>query len=344
MSALLSHVGAGLPILAAPMAGGPSTPDLVAAAARAGGLGFLAAGYKSPDLLATQIQAVRAAGVPFGVNVFAPNPVPVDPAAYRAYAAEVRREADPYGLTLPADPIEDDDHWADKLDLLVTDPVPWVSFTFGLPGSAAVTALRDAGTTVLQTVTTADEARAAADAGVDALIVQAPAAGGHSATLTPATPPPLSVTLPDLITQVRQAVGGLPIIGAGGIATAADVAATLRAGAEAAMVGTVLLRTHESGASEPHKNALTDPAFDGTVVTRAFTGRPARALRNHFTDRYDAVAPPGYPALHHLTSPLRKAATAAGDTRLIHLWAGTGHRHARPEPTPETLTRLAAAL
>src|SRR5207244_1859972 len=118
-------------------------------------------------------------------------------------------------------------------------------------------------------------------AGVDALIVQAAAGGGHSATLTPARPP-APVRLTDLIAEVRRAAA-LPVIAAGGITTAADVVAALAAGAEAAMVGTALLRTYESGASAPHKAALADPAFTTTTITRAYTGRPARALRNHFT-------------------------------------------------------------
>ncbi|MFC9503498.1 nitronate monooxygenase [Streptomyces sp. NPDC057002] len=342
MSTLLSDLGADLPLIAAPMAGGPSTPELVTAAARAGGLGFLAGGYKSAQALAGQIHITRAEGFAFGVNLFVPNSVPVSREAYRRYAREVQAEADRYGLTLPEEPIEDDDHWKDKIDLLTSSPVPWVSFTFGIPDPAVVSALRRAGSAVLQCVTSADEARRAAGAGVDALIVQAPAAGGHSATLTPARPP-APIRLPDLITGVRRAVA-LPVIATGGISTAADVAAAVHAGAEAVMVGTVLLRTHESGASAPHKAALVDPAFDSTVVTRAFTGRPARALRNHFTDRYHSVTPVGYPALHHLTSPLRKAATAAADTRLIHLWAGTGHREAKAESTADTLERLADQL
>ena len=342
MSALLSALGADLPLIAAPMAGGPSTPALVTAAARAGGLGFLAGGYKTAQALAGQIHTTREEGVTFGVNVFVPNPAPVPREAYRSYARAMRAEADRYGLTLPDEAIEDDDHWTDKIDLLTSSPVPWVSFTFGIPDRAVVSALRRAGSIVLQSVTSADEARRAADAGVDALIVQAPAAGGHSATLTPAQPP-APVRLPDLIASVRGVVS-LPVIAAGAITTCADVAAAVRAGAEAAMVGTVLLRTHESGASAPHKAALVDPAFGTTVVTRAFTGRPARALRNHFTDRYDPIAPVGYPALHHLTGPLRKAATAAADTRLIHLWAGTGHRQARAESVIDTFTRLAQRL
>ncbi|WP_055500170.1 NAD(P)H-dependent flavin oxidoreductase [Streptomyces albus] len=343
MSTLLTGLGVDRPVLAAPMAGGPSTPALVTAAARAGGLGFLAGGYKSAQALAGQIHTVEAEGVPFGVNLFARNPTPVSPEAYRAYARLLQAEADRHGLTLSGTgPLEDDDGWADKLTLLTEHPVPWVSFTFGVPDAEDVARLRRAGSTVLQCVTGPEEARHAAEAGVDALIVQAPDAGGHSATLTPARPL-AQIALPDLVGAVRRAVA-LPVVATGGIATCADVVAALRAGAQAVMVGTVLLRTDESGTSAPHKAALADPAFDSTVVTRAFTGRPARALRNRFTDRYSAHAPVGYPALHHLTGPLRKAATAAGDTGSVHLWAGTGFRAAGTGPVAAALERLTSGL
>ncbi|WP_037606122.1 NAD(P)H-dependent flavin oxidoreductase [Streptacidiphilus rugosus] len=329
-----------LPVWAAPMAGGPSTPDLVRAAAHVGGLGFLAGGYLPPADLAALIARVRAGVAVFGVNLFAPNPVPVAPDAYRAYADALQPEADRYDLVLPADTAtEDDDAWADKLELLLRTPVPLVSFTFGLPAADAVLALQDAGNLVAQTVTTPAEALAAADVGVDLLIVQASSAGGHSATLAPAVPL-AAIPLPELVAEVRHAVP-LPVVATGGIADPADTAAALRAGAHAVMVGTALLRTHESGASAAHQDALVDPAFTETVLTRAFTGRPARALRNRFTDTYEPVAPLGYPALHHLTGPLRRAATAAHDTDLIHLWAGTGYRAARVEPAARTLTRLA---
>ncbi|MET7438786.1 nitronate monooxygenase [Streptomyces sp. NPDC004082] len=343
MSRLLSDLGVDIPVLAAPMAGGGSTSALVTAAARAGGLGFLAAGYKTPEMLAEQIRTVREQAVPFGVNVFAPNPVPVSEDAFRRYAARMRSEADRYGLSLPdSAPVEDDDHWTAKIDLLLATPVPWVSFTFGIPDPAVIASLRRSGTTVMQSVTSVDEARRAEEAGVDALIVQGTAAGGHSATLDPDRP--LSaLTLPQLVSAVRRTTN-LPLIAAGGIGTSLDVAAALRAGAEAAMIGTLLLRTEESGASAPHKQALADPAFDTTVLTRAFTGRPARALRNSFIDRHEDDAPAGYPAVHHLTAPLRKAATAAGDHERIHLWAGTGYRRAVEEPTARTLRRLTAAL
>ncbi|WP_395298279.1 nitronate monooxygenase [Kitasatospora hibisci] len=337
----LTSLHTDLPVWAAPMAGGAGSPDLVEAAARAGGLGFLAGGYRTPADLAAQITRVRANGAVFGVNLFTPNPVPVAPDAYRTYARVLQREADRFHLILPAGNVtEDDDAWEEKVALLLRTPVPLVSFTFGLPHSDTVRALQNVGSLVAQTVTTPAEALAAAETGADLLIVQAAAAGGHSATLTPSRP--LAPTpLPDLVSDVRHSVP-LPVIAAGGIATPADTAAALRAGADAVMVGTVLLRTHESGASAPHKAALADPAYTDTTLTRAFTGRPARALRNRFTDTYEQAAPLGYPAVHHLTSPLRKAATAANDTELIHLWAGTGYRQARDEPAAKTLTRLAA--
>jgi nitronate monooxygenase len=340
MSIPLAGLGLDIPVIAAPMAGGASTPALVIAAARAGGLGFLAAGYKTPEALAGQIAEVRASGVPFAVNVFAPNPVPADPAAYRRYARAIRPEAERYGLDLAGDePAEDDDHWADKVALLIADPVPLVSFTFGFPDSWVVTALRRAGSVVALTVTSAQEARGAMEAGADLLVVQASAAGAHSGTLTPQHLPP-PVPLATLLAQVRAETTA-PLLAAGGLGDPGDLATAFRAGAAAAVVGTVLLRADESGASPAHQAALAGPARR-TIVTRAFTGRPARGLRNVFTDRYDAVAPAGYPAIHNLTSPLRRAAAAAGDVERLHLWAGTAYRHATAEPAGRIIRRLAS--
>lgn len=326
------------PILAAPMAGGPSTPELVTAAAAAGGLGFLAGGYRTAAQLAVQIVAVRATTSTFGVNLFAPNPIPVDPVAYAQYAARLAERAEQLGVTLPARPVEDDDGWADKLDLLTTDPVPLASFTFGLPPAGAVRALQRAGSAVAQTVTGPAEARAAQAAGVDLLIVQSAAAGGHSAVFDPSTRPP-DRTLPDLVREIAAATR-LPLIAAGGLVAPAQVAAALRAGAAAVMVGTALLLADEAGTSAVHRAAIAGRPGP-TVVTRAFTGRPARALPNEFLRRFDDGAPPGYPALHHLTAPVRRAAAAAGDPEWVHLWAGTGHRRAPAGPAADILRRLA---
>jgi NAD(P)H-dependent flavin oxidoreductase YrpB (nitropropane dioxygenase family) len=337
----LSSLGLACPVLAAPMAGGATTAALVAEAARAGSLGFLAAGYKAPDLLRQQIAEVREQTPVFGVNLFAPNPVPVDTAEFRRYAAAIQAEADQYGLRLDeAIPVEDDDAWAAKADLLVGEPVPVVSCTFGIPDRSVVAALKRAGTLVIQTVTTTAEARLAAEAGAEVLVVQAAAAGAHSGTLTPQRMPE-EVPLPALVAAVVRETG-LPVIAAGGLSTPAEVAAALHGGADAVMVGTALLRSDESGASAVHKAALADPGRGPTVLTRAFTGRPARGLVNTFTRKYSELAPVGYPAIHHLTSGLRKAAAAAGNPELVHLWAGTGYRNAATGPAGTILTGLAS--
>jgi nitronate monooxygenase len=343
MTSSWADLGLSSPLIAAPMAGGPTTAALVIAAARAEALGFLAGGYKTPAAFAGEVAAVRAEVEVFGVNLFAPNPVPVDPDAFRRYAHALQVDADRYGLSVEtSEPIEDDDYWSDKVDVLLADPVPVVSFTFGIPAQAVIRALQRGGTFVLQTVTSPDEAKQAVDAGVDGLAVQGSAAGGHSGTFTPAQVPP-PIPLVDLVRHVGR-VTNLPLVAAGGLATSADITDVLSAGAIAAAVGTVLLRADESGASAPVRAALADPARSSTLVTRAFTGRPARALRNEFTDRYDAIAPLGYPALHHLTSPVRRAAAAANDAERINLWAGTGYRQATAEPVARILARLAAGV
>jgi nitronate monooxygenase len=137
-------------------------------------------------------------------------------------------------------------------------------------------------------------------------------------------------------------VTDLPLIAAGGIARPADVAAVLNAGALAAQMGTALLRSPESGAPDVHKAALAHPSSTKTVVTRAFSGRPARGIENRFI--LDHPHPPAaYPEVNNATRPLRAAAAAQGRTDALHLWAGTGFRHARDEPAGEILTWLGSA-
>ncbi len=336
---LLGALGVELPVLAAPLAGGPGSPELVIAAGRSGSLGFLGAGYKQPEAMAAEVAAVRAAGVPFGVNLFAPNPLPVDGEAFGRYAEELRPEAEAVGAPVDAAPREDDDWWHEKVAALLADTPPLVSFTFGIPPREDLRALRAAGALLVQGVTSVAEADAAVDAGVDALAVQSAAAGGHWGTLTPREPPaPLPL---DELTAAIAARTELPLIAAGGIAAAQDVVSALGAGADAVMAGTALMLAEEAGTAPAHRAALADPGRAGTVQTRAFTGRPARGLRNGFIERHESGAPLGYPAIHHLTAPLRRAAAARGDAERLHLWAGTGFRAARAQPAAEILLGLA---
>ncbi|MGK5740595.1 NAD(P)H-dependent flavin oxidoreductase [Micromonospora sp. URMC 103] len=331
------------PLVGAPLGGGAGSPALVRAVAAAGGFGFLPAGYKTPEALAADLAELRASGTPFGVNLFVPGPPEIDEETFRRYAREIAAEGEPYGLDLAGAPrVHDDDHWADKVDLLVREPVPVVSFTFGLPDPAAVAALRRAGSRLLVTVTSVAEALAARDLGVDGLVAQGTEAGGHSGTHTPHRPAPPVSTRP-LVRDVAAATG-LPVVATGGVAGPDDVRDLLAAGAAAVAVGTLLLRTDESGASRTHRDALADPARTRTVLTRAFTGRPARGLHNAFIDRYEPAAPLGYPELHHLTRDLRRAAAAAGHADRVHLWAGTGFRHATTGPAATVVQGLTAAL
>jgi NAD(P)H-dependent flavin oxidoreductase YrpB (nitropropane dioxygenase family) len=334
---LLERLGSSLPVLAAPMAGGPTTTTLVLAAADCGSAGFLAAGYKSAEALVAEVEEVRARTAGYGVNLFAPNPLPVDPGAYAAYRERLLPLAERLRVELPPGPVEDDDHWQAKVAALAAVGPPVVSFTFGVPESWALDALRRAGSLLVQTVTSPDEARQAAEAGVDVLAVQSPDAGGHWGTLTPSAPPP-RLALPDLVSAVAAAVD-LPLVAAGGVGTRDDVRAALEAGAEAVAVGTALLLAPEAGTNPAHRAGLTDRGRP--VTTHAFSGRPAGALRNGFLAAYAGLAPLGYPALHHLTAPIRRAAAATGDAEHVNLWAGTGYRSAEARPAGEILAGLA---
>lgn len=338
MSTLL---GTELPIVGAPMAGGPTTPALVDAVVGAGGFGFLAAGYRTADALAADLATTRDRDR-LGVNLFVPSPDAVDPVAYRAYAARLADDAALSGVELPPEPVVDDDDWRAKIDLLTSDPVPVVSLTFGLPDSADIAALRRAGSRVLASVTTPDEARTAEDAGVDALLVQGPRAGGHSATFDPSRTIGSEATA-DVLRAVRT-VSALPVVAAGGVDGPATTKELLAAGADAVAIGTLLLLADEAGTTTVHRRALTDAAYAATTITHAFTGRPARGLRNAFIDRHEAEAPLGYPALHHLTRGIRQAAVRRDDPDRLHLWAGTGWRSAEARPAADIVRALAAGL
>ncbi|WBU39404.1 nitronate monooxygenase [Homoserinibacter sp. YIM 151385] len=326
------------------MAGGPMGVPLALAVAEAGAFPVLAGGYTAAAALAGDLRALRASGRAFGVNLFVPDPdaASLDREGFAAYARELAPEAARYGIELQAEPVLDDDGWGEKLALLLAEPVPLVSLTFGLPAPEDVARLQAVGTRVLASVTSPEEAIAAREAGVDGLVVQGPAAGGHRASLDPRRAPEPGST-PELVRRIRAAVD-LPLVAGGGVDGPDAVAAILEAGAEAVAVGTLLLLAEEAGTSPTHRAALEDPAFTETVVTRAFTGRPARALRNRFAEEHGGTAPHAYPAVHHLTRALRAAAGAAGDAQTLHLWAGEGWRSARRAPAGEILGWLARAL
>ena len=311
-----------LPIVQAPLAGGPSTPALAAAVSGAGGLGFVAAGYKTAEVLAEDVAAVRSAtDAPFGVNVFAPPGAAADRDLVARYAARLIGEAERQGAIL-GDPRSDDDAFGDKLALLHDAKPAVASFTFGCPPAETIQALQRDDVAVWVTVTTPAEARQAADAGADALVVQGAEAGGHRGGFDDAGAGRAGIGLLALLQLVRAEVK-LPLVATGGIMTGAGIAAVLAAGAAAAQLGSALMLTPEAGTSAPHRAALEREAE--TALTRAFSGRTARGIVNRFLREHDAEAPSAYPEVHHLTAPLRKAARERGDGDAINLWAGQAH-------------------
>jgi len=326
-----------LPLVGAPMAGGPSTPALAAAVSEAGGLGFLAAGYRTADQVADQIQQTRALTTrPFGVNLFVPQPSLASAPELDRYREALALEAGRYSVE-PGLPHPDDDGWQAKLELTEAARPAAVSFTFGSAGRDWMAAFARAGILTLVTVTTPAEAEMAIADGAHALVVQGPAAGGHRGTFDPATEPG-TTSLDELLARIGREV---PVVAAGGLSTPEATARVHTLGAVAAQIGTSLLLAEEAGTNSVHQAALRSPEFTTTGLTRAFSGRYARGLVNDFMRRHDSHAPWGYPEVNHLTGPLRAAAVRAGDPHGTNLWAGTGFQAARPGSAKAILESLA---
>jgi nitronate monooxygenase len=331
-----------VPVVGAPMAGGPGTPELAAAVSNAGGLGFIASGYLSPERFAEDITAARAATTgPIGVNLFVPQPSVADYLQLDHYAYALDEVAEHYDVEVGWPRFGDNDGWTRKLAVVADLRPEVVSFTFGAPSPDVLRWFGALGIVLLITVTSAYEAGVAVGAGADGLVVQGPGAGGHRGTFAPDMTPG-SESLGELLVRIGSA-HDIPLIAAGGLGTADDVEAVLRKGAVAAQVGTALLLSDEAGTNAAHRSALQDPWFSNTVVTRAFSGRYARGLENEFTRLLDDFAPLGYPEINHMTSPIRAAAAAVDDPQGTNLWAGTGYRAARPGPAVDIVKALGAA-
>ncbi len=315
------------PIVQAPLAGGASTPELATAVSGAGGLGFLAAGYKTAEAVAAEMDAMG--DTTYGVNVFVPGDGPADTEVVHCYAQRLRVEGHEPG---PAR--YEDDAWESKLDLLRERPPAVVSFTFGCPAEGTIAALREAGSEVWITVTGPEEARLAQWAGATGLVAQGMEAGGHRGSFADQG----DLGLLALLALLGGPASPLTLVATGGIATAPTVAAVLAAGARAAQVGTAFMRCPEAGTAEAHREALAQPGL--TRVTRAFTGKPARGIENRFL-REHPDAPAAYPELHHLTAPVRAAGRERGDAEVLNLWAGQAHELARAIPAADVVAELA---
>jgi nitronate monooxygenase len=325
------------PLIQAPMGGGPSRPELAAAVSEAGGMGFLAAGYKTAAEMLVEIsETKRITGQPFGVNVFVPYAPPVNADALEEYLGQIESEARSLGVQLGSSEWTDDD-WEAKLAGLLQHPVAVVSFAFGCPPPEVVSELHRVGTRVMVTITNPDDADLAVERGADALCVQGIEAGAHRGGFTDDERDD-GYGLLSLLGAVRVKTN-VPLVAAGGIMDGRDLAAVLVAGADAAQLGTAFLRSPESGAHETYKAALADATFTTTALTRAFSGRRARGLVNRFMLDHPS-APSAYPQINGATRPLRAEAARHNDPHRMSLWAGQGFRRAESRPAGEIVDRI----
>ena len=333
--AFSARLGIAHPIIQAPMGGGGSTPELVAAVSNEGGLGSLACAYLTPPQIAEAIAEVRKrTSRPFGVNLFSGGYERAGEAGTPpAMMAVMARHHAALGLPAPEAPGAQRDPAPAQLEAVLAARVPVFSFTFGIPAPDILARFKADGTYVMGTATTVEEAKLLAAAKVDAIVAQGAEAGAHRGTF--AAPferamVGLVALVPAIADALARAVPAVPVIASGGIMDGRGIVAAQALGAVAVAMGTAFLVCDEAGVPDAYKAAILGAAEDRTTLTRAFSGRPARGIVNAFLEEAEAsgaIAP--FPQQNALTRPMRTAAAKAGDTERLSLWAGQGLRLAR---------------
>jgi nitronate monooxygenase len=337
--------GLSIPVILAPMGGDPSTPELAAAVSNAGGLGSLAAAYSNPERIAKDIARIRELTPrPFAVNLFSPQaqlPLSGDTGAVAEFLRPYHERLGLKPPELPQKPIENFD---DQLQAVCKAAPPIVSFTFGLLPQKDTERLKAQGAYLIGTATTVEEAKQLEQAGVDAIVAQGSEAGAHRGTFAVPAEEALIGTVA-LVPQIKDATG-VPVIASGGIMDGRGIVAALALGASAVQMGTAFLACKEAGTSAPYREALAKAREDQTTVTRAFSGRMARGLRNEFIGKWNAAGLTHlpYPWQNAFTQPMRRAAASAKQSGLLSLWAGQGVRMLRGRTATQLMAELKAEI
>jgi nitronate monooxygenase len=334
-----------IPVVLAPMGGGPSTPELVAAVSNAGGLGSLAAAYSNGERIEQDIAAIRKLTTrPFAINLFSPQAqLPLN-GDTRAVAEFLRPYHERLGLKAPELPQKPIENFDDQLEAVCKAAPPIVSFTFGLLPPKATERLKAQGAYLIGTATTVEEAKQLEQAGVDAIVAQGSEAGAHRGTFAVPAEEALIGTVA-LVPQIKDATS-VPVIASGGIMDGRGIVAALALGASAVQMGTAFLACKEAGTSAAYREALAKAREDQTTVTRAFSGRMARGLRNEFIEKWNAAGLTHlpYPWQNAFTQPMRRAAAATKQAGLLSLWAGQGVRMLRERTAGQLMAELKAEI
>lgn len=330
------------PILLAGMAGGPTTPELVAAVSRAGGLGVFGVAGMSPDAVRHAVSSARmmCGDCPVGVNVLISPSVPragADPDAVARALAPLRDELGlphpPPASPLPATPLElvqaGLDAGASVVATGLGDPAP------------VADAARESGACLIAMVSTVEEAVRAVEGGADVVVAQGGEAGGHRSNfIVPGDGPVPLVGTMALVRQVVAAVD-VPVVAAGGIMDGAGLAAALALGASGVQLGTSLLVAHEAGVPTGWRDRMRAARDDETIVTQALSGRPARGLPNRLTRALDVPGAMGWPEQNAAAADVRRAAARDGRADLMSLWAGQAAGLAGPDrPAAEIIDAM----
>ncbi|MFL5267301.1 MAG: NAD(P)H-dependent flavin oxidoreductase [Stellaceae bacterium] len=337
----LELLGITHPVIQAPMSGF-TPPQLAAAVCNAGGLGSIGCAGQPSALVREQVALLRqATNRPFNLNFFVHEPPRISPEATARVQARLTPYFEEFGLAPVPEPKEPFPPFdAEQLELVLELRPRVISFHFGLPAQSAMQRIREAGCTILSSATTVAEARLLEANGADVVIAQGLDAGGHRGNFSGSPGAGLVGTMA-LVPQIVDAVR-VPVIAAGGIADGRGLAAAFALGASGAQIGTAFLGCPEASVSPLHLARLRSATDDGTELTRAFTGRPARALRNRFVIEMADTEPLDFPLQASLASPLWQLPSEGARAQFMPLWAGQAAPLIRNLPASQLLEKLVA--